>query len=157
MKQLPLQLICTLVIILSFPSLTAAQTVPLSSTTAAAGQNSNFPAATLSLPRLQRCAGIKGPACSAYYLQTLEDLQLARPIPQQKPCPINQHTGTPCGLGVCHADTGLCDCPAGVLSLKTSSREDSIQQQQQQQLLSARAPRLANSLADDTHQPVFVV
>lgn len=67
----------------------------------------------LSLRHLQRCAGVRGTVCAAYYAQTFETLQQPRIF--DTPCPVSPIHGTPCGLGVCHGDTGLCDCPAGAL------------------------------------------
>jgi hypothetical protein len=75
-----------------------------------ADRSAHLPA--LSLRHLQRCAGVRGSICSSYYAQSLQQLQQPRVF--DKLCPINAHTNTPCGLGVCHGDTGLCDCPAGM-------------------------------------------
>lgn len=65
----------------------------------------------LSLQRLHRCAGVRGSSCALYYAQSLQPLQQPRVL--DKSCPISAHNSKPCGLGVCHGDTGLCDCPAG--------------------------------------------
>ena len=56
---------------------------------------------------IARCFGIRGDWCLAFYHQQpveWDDLPL-----HDKPCPNNCSN-----VGVCHADTGLCDCPAGM-------------------------------------------
>jgi len=78
----------------------------------AAAVTGDIQTGALSLQRLQRCSGVRGSICSAYYAQQLGDLQ--QPGVYEKPCPINPSHDSPCGLGVCHGDTGLCNCPAGL-------------------------------------------
>ncbi|GBF90959.1 exostosin-like glycosyltransferase [Raphidocelis subcapitata] len=53
-----------------------------------------------------RCAGAVGPWCGPYYEQ--------RPVPFKPPRPRGAACPGGCsGVGVCHGDTGRCDCPAG--------------------------------------------
>jgi hypothetical protein len=66
----------------------------------------------VSLRKLSRCWGVRGPACALYYAQQQQLL------PQQPRVVYASSTACAaidsCGSrGVCHADTGLCDCPAG--------------------------------------------
>jgi hypothetical protein len=87
----------------SFPSSSSS-----SSSSSAADQQSS-----LLLDLAARCHGADGGWCAAFYTQ--------RPLPPRapplhgKPCPGAAATTAACsnGLGVCHADTGKCDCPAG--------------------------------------------
>lgn len=66
---------------------------------------------SFSLSKLPRCTGVSGTVCDGYYAQYLLDLQQPRAL--NRPCPGSPTQQAPCGLGVCHGDTGLCDCPAG--------------------------------------------
>jgi hypothetical protein len=53
-----------------------------------------------------RCVGAVGQWCGGFYSQPL--VPFRRPPPRGAPCP------NACGgVGVCHGDTGRCDCPAG--------------------------------------------
>lgn len=57
-----------------------------------------------------RCVGTTGAQwCGGFYAQA--PLAYKRPPVLSKPCP-----GGCSGIGVCHGDTGACDCPAGVSS-----------------------------------------
>jgi hypothetical protein len=53
-----------------------------------------------------RCAGAVGPWCGPFYEQRL--VPFKTPRPRGAACP-----GNCSGVGVCHGDTGRCDCPAG--------------------------------------------
>jgi hypothetical protein len=97
------------IVVLLFESFSPIATHSRSPLQQVTDRSAHLPA--LSLRRLQRCAGVRGSICSSYYAQSLQ--QLHQPRIFDKPCPINAQLNTPCGLGVCHGDTGLCDCPAG--------------------------------------------
>jgi len=53
-----------------------------------------------------RCAGTVGSWCGGYHMQP--PIPFKQPPILGKPCP-----GSCSGIGVCHGDTGRCDCPAG--------------------------------------------
>lgn len=58
------------------------------------------------LTRLHRCSGTRSTYCVDYFTQPY--VWLKPPPVLNRPCPNNcSH------LGVCHGDTGRCDCPAG--------------------------------------------
>ncbi|GBF90972.1 exostosin-like glycosyltransferase [Raphidocelis subcapitata] len=61
---------------------------------------------TAGRPTQVRCVGAVGPWCGPYYEQ--------RPVPFKPPRPRGAACPGGCsGIGVCHGDTGRCDCPAG--------------------------------------------
>lgn len=56
--------------------------------------------------RIPRCFGVKGAWCRAWHTQVA--LPLVPP-----PLPASRCAGDCSSIGVCAADTGRCDCPAG--------------------------------------------
>lgn len=77
------------------------------------------PAGSQSVRSPPRCFGAKGDWCNMYHLQPLLPAVASAPPLHGKRCP-SQCSGT----GVCNADTGLCDCPAGA---GTVNSQDSMQ------------------------------
>lgn len=66
------------------------------------GSSSGAPAA-----HLPRCAGTTGRWCGSYLAQAPVAYKGPPPV-RGKRCP-----GGCSGVGVCHGDSGVCDCPAG--------------------------------------------
>lgn len=64
-----------------------------------------------------RCFGAEGDWCKLFYTQQL--ISFKPPPVHSKQCPKDcSH------VGVCHADTGVCDCPAGGITLAISQAAD---------------------------------
>lgn len=58
------------------------------------------------LPHSGRCIGTVGSWCGSYYSQAT--------VPHRPPPVHGSRCPSDCsGVGVCHADRGVCDCPAG--------------------------------------------
>lgn len=103
-------------------------------------------------PSAARCLGTKGDWCLAFYSQPSvpwDQLQL-----HGKTCPNNCSS-----VGVCHADTGLCDCPAGGCKrdiLALDSYMTASGSHADLQILHRAAPAMSCCTANTSTQPCWL-